>query len=125
LAPIGNCWGYTYNPLMDAAAPFAGVGWQYPANYWGTAYGRVIPPGATKVHFYAWGAAGGEDVKFEAGNNTADGLPVSTTVKLTATPKAYDIVLPNTACKVVGTAFAWYFAGAVPITFYVDNIEWQ
>ncbi len=47
---------------------WAGVLWQYPPNNWGNLGGGYpIPPGTTKVSFWARGKDGGEKVHFVSG----------------------------------------------------------
>jgi hypothetical protein len=63
----GDCYAvvYTVGPKK-----YAGVFWQYPHNNWGIERGRQIAPGATKITFMVKGKAGGEKVKFSAGQST-------------------------------------------------------
>jgi hypothetical protein len=78
----GGCWKVTYAPFPRALEPngagsttlgggpgfgWAGAFWQYPANNWGSHGGYPIPPGATKVSFWARGEGGGELVLFLTG----------------------------------------------------------
>jgi hypothetical protein len=81
------------------------------------------------VSFYAWGAAGGEIIKFEAGNGLTktDGFQVSTTVTLTTAPSPYEFSLVGVqyTCQSVRLGFGWYTNRAVAVTFYIDNIQWQ
>ena len=63
----GDCYAvsYTVGPRK-----FAGVFWQYPHNNWGIDRGRQIAGGATRITFSVRGRAGGERVKFSAGQST-------------------------------------------------------
>jgi hypothetical protein len=79
----GGCWKVTYAPFPRGLEPngagsmtigrgpgygWAGAFWQYPTNNWGTRGGGYpIPPGATKVSFWARGQEGGELVLFFTG----------------------------------------------------------
>ncbi len=79
----GGCWKVNYAPFPRALEPdtsgsmtigggpgygWAGAFWQYPANNWGSRGGGYpIPPGATKVSFWARGKDGGELVLFFTG----------------------------------------------------------
>jgi hypothetical protein len=62
----GDCYTVTY---VVGPRKFAGVFWQYPHNNWGIDRGRQIAGGATKITFSARGKAGGERIKFSAGQS--------------------------------------------------------
>jgi hypothetical protein len=124
-----KCWTATYTPFLDGTNRTGSIEWQYPDNNWGPLDGRVIPAGATKVRFYAWGAVGGEVVKFTAGNGAAatDGFRVVNAGPLTNTPTAYEISLVGVeyTCHSVRMAFSWFSDAAFASTFYIDDIQWQ
>jgi hypothetical protein len=129
--PGAECWTARYLQTEGGVYDHGRVDWQYPV-YEGPMYGRVIPPGATKVHFFAWGAAGGELIEFAAGSggdgaNGSDGFRVSTTVTLTTEPTAYEVSLAGVqyTCHSVYTAFSWFSNQPSPATFYIDDIQWQ
>ncbi len=136
---LGVCHTITYVPLAATATPapagWAGVYWQYPANNWGTKPGFAIPPGATKVSFWARGDAGGELVGFIAGGivtagaSYSDSLKASTpTETLTTTWTQYSMDLTGFTYTQVLGGFAWTMgapAGGTTAKFYVDDIEWQ
>ncbi len=88
----GNCWKVTYMPFPRTLEPgpapglmkvgggpgfgWAGALWQYPRNNWGAnGGGYPIPPGASRISFWARGAVGGERVLFFTG--TGLGSPCS------------------------------------------------
>jgi hypothetical protein len=57
----GNtCIKITYSAKMTQGAGWAGIYWQQPANNWGDKKGGYDLTGATKLTFWARGAAGGE-----------------------------------------------------------------
>jgi hypothetical protein len=126
----GHCHKFTITPSTFA---WGGVYWQYPVNNWGASPGKRIAPGATKVTFYASGAAGGESVKFVVGGMS--GLTYSDTAKaevsvvLTTTPTPYIIDLTGQTYDAVLGGFG--FAAEVPvgstapIVFTVDSIRWE
>jgi hypothetical protein len=136
---MGQCYRFTY---QRGAAGWGGVYWQYPANNWGATPGKRIAPGATRIRFYAAGAAGGEPVSFIAfgvgvGDATAvyrDPPTVTVTQTLTTTMTPYEITLTGQTYDAVIGGFGWVSppagvtlpsdAGA-PLVFYVDDIEWQ
>jgi hypothetical protein len=142
--PVGSCHTVIYTTTPDAGLGkgWSGVVWQYPTNNWGGAAGYLIPPGATKVTFYARGATGKESVSFNVGGiggglptasapcvDTVQGAVPKTTLSTTWTQYTIDITGQTYAGGVLN-GFAWV-AGAVDqpttvgeITFYVDDIQW-
>jgi hypothetical protein len=133
--PKGNCHTATYTPTAGGA--FAGVFWQDNFN-WGTQGGYSIPPGATKITFFARGNAGGETVSFIAGYSGAatPATPCTDTIRadsmplvLTTTWTAYTLALTGTYPDGVLGAFGWEAnapdASAPTITFYIDGIQYQ
>jgi hypothetical protein len=141
----GHCWAVTYAPSSPDAGPCgpaqgglaAGVFWQYPANNWNSKPGYPIPPGATKVSFWARGAVGGEVIRFGVGEvppstavDCTDSFYTPSRITLTATWTQYAIPLGSQAA--VGgivSAFDWVIASTdvnpAGVTFYIDDIEWQ
>jgi hypothetical protein len=102
-----------------------GVYWQSPANNW-TAPGPLVPPGAKAIQFWAWGLAGGEIVKFgagepDSGTEAPDFFHVETAFTLTTTPKLYTVSLEGVTYTTVASAFFW--AGESG-TIFIDDIEW-
>jgi hypothetical protein len=125
----GSCYEWTYAATSGATGAL--VAWQYPANNFGSSPGYVIPPGATKVSFWAKGAVGGEQVGFGVGEETGslcdDAILVPPTL-LTLTPAwvHYTVVLPSQSyASGQITAFEWSAGPQGTITFDVDDIEWQ
>jgi hypothetical protein len=122
----GLCHHVTWKPGMKG---WAGIYWQYPDGNWGTAKGHDIAPGATQISFWAWGEKGGEKVDFFSGINPPDGYKVETgDLVLTTTPTQYFIKLGASPYSTVVGAFGWSSGtsdGSTPVTFYVDDIQWQ
>ncbi len=130
---VGDCYKVTYTPGTQG---WAGVYWQYPANNWGASPGKLITAGATKVAFYAAGAAGGEALQFVVGGENDGTLPYHDAFKvtqnqtLTAALAPYSVDLGGHAYDtgVLG-GFAWLATAPVgsvaPIVFYLDSITWQ
>ena len=70
----GNtCIKITYSAKMSQGAGWAGIYWQQPANNWGEKKGGYDLTGATKLTFWARGAAGGEKIaEFKMGGITGE-----------------------------------------------------
>jgi hypothetical protein len=130
-AALGSCHTVIYTPLAPCtpiAYPsgattqgWAGIVWQHPSGNWGTSPGYLIPPGATKLSFWAKGAAGGEALSFFVGGTgygaapTASAPcadPVSASIKatLTTTWTQYTIPLGGTYGTGVLTGFGFSLA---------------
>jgi len=122
----GLCHHLTWKP---GAKGWAGVYWQYPDGNWGTAEGREISPGATRISFWAWGKNGGEKVAFFAGIQEADGFHVeSGDIVLTTEPTQYFIQIGGAVYDKVVGGFGWSSGtsdGATPVVFHVDDVQWQ
>lgn len=135
----GACYSVTWTPtfVQDAKTAWVGVYWQYPSNNWGGQPGQSIDPGATKITFMAQGAAGGEQIEFLSGGvnvsasnpslTHADTYSASTTVTLTNAWAQYEVPLTGDTYSDVIGAFAWSIttSSTAPVTFYVDDIEWE
>ena len=137
---LGDCYTINWTPtfVMGQKTAWVGVYWQYPADNWGMLPGHAIAPGATKVTFLAAGAAGGEDVVFivggvnnpstPAGGANSDPFKEQTEVTLTKSWAPYEISLSSSDSysSVIG-GFAWSIttSSTAPVTFYIDDIEWQ
>ena len=122
----GACRQFTWRP---GRVGWAGVFWQYPEANWGTLPGLAIPAGATEVTLWAWGTAGGEEVKFLAGigGAAADGFASESAVfTLTTTPTQYRVALPTATLpsELVG-AFGWVSGDTGGASFFVDDIQWR
>ena len=127
----GACRTWSY---ARGAMGFAGAFWQYPENNFGALPGFPMPRGATRISFSAWGAAGGEVVKFLAGfapdaSGARDGFARETRdITLTTTPTEYTISLVGVRYALVAGAFGWVAGlpdGAGPLTFYLDDVRWE
>jgi len=125
--PDSKCWTITYTPT--GPSDWAGVDWQYPANNWGTADGLVIPPGATRVTFVAWGDAGGEKVSFNVGYGptSTDRFGASAADRLLTTlPTPFSIDVAGIyTCHSVRMGFGWIAGGGTTITFHIADIRWE
>lgn len=109
------------------AQGWAGVFWQYPDGNWGDLPGLPVPAGATEVTFYAWGAEGGEVVKFLVGIGDVDGFAVETAdLTLTDAPAEYrvDVSGASIGDEVVG-GFGWVSGDEDGVTFTIDDIQWR
>ena len=64
----GECHHFVFTAASGASAlGWAGVLWQTTEKNWGSLPGRQVAPGATGLHFYAAGEAGGEKLDFLVG----------------------------------------------------------
>jgi hypothetical protein len=127
----GDCYAISYT---SPAVGYAGVFWQFPPNNWGTDEGRRVAPGATKVTFYgrADGAApvpvtlgvggiGGGGGMPEPYHDTIDG---SLPVMLGSDWQAFSVPISGAYDWVI-SGFSWEASTQAPITFYLDDIQWQ
>jgi len=135
----GVCYSVSWTPLMSPGASTAWVGvyWQYPADNWGAQPGRPVVTGATKVTFAAVGAAGGEQIQFivggmnttasDAGLQYSDSFKATKLVTLTKSWETFEIPLAGDSYTDVIGGFAWSITAAstTPVTFYVDDIQWE
>jgi hypothetical protein len=127
---VGHCHKFTYTPSTKM---WGGVYWQYPVGNWGATPGKRIAAGATKVTFYAAGAAGGESIKFIVGGMSgmanSDTVNANVSVVLTTTPMPYIVDLTGQTYDAVLGGFGWTAeapAGSTaPISFTVDSIKWE
>jgi hypothetical protein len=149
---LGNCHPVTYQPLAAGVGVqgWAGVLWQHPLNNWGTAAGYAIPAGATKVSFWARGQLGGEIVSFLVGfavtpttaapcfdhvsaslsNQVLTTAWTHYTIPLGGQSYAPGVIVPfgfvlAAAGQPAHDAGAGDAAAAAPVSFFVDDIEWQ
>lgn len=92
---------------------------------------KAVAGGATEVTFWAWGAAGGEQIVFGAGLGDAqwDGIEDRATITLSNIPTRYSVPLTNFAGYTdVYSPFIWSADNTLNpngFTFYVDDIKWQ
>lgn len=135
----GDCYSVTWTATVAAgASAWAGVYWQSPANNWGAKPGKVIAAGATKVSFYAAGAAGGEKIQFCAGGINTKGTDPTLThrdtfsanlpaVTLTKDWAQYTIPLTGATYGEVLGGFCWVDAATASgtSTFYIDDVRWE
>lgn len=121
---MGVCREFTWN---RGTVGWAGVYWQYPDSNWGTLPGLPVPSGATEITFYAWGATGGERVKFITGIPDADGFNTETEFfDLALTPNQYTLSLSDqTVGEEVTGAFGWVVDTGDTVSFFVDDIQWR
>ena len=130
---VGDCYRVTFTP---GDLGWAGVYWQYPENNWGASPGKPVEAGASRVTFYAAGAAGGEMLQLLIGGESNAKLPYQDSFKatsmitLTTTPMLYEVDISgrNYDSGVLG-AFGWTLiapTGAkAPIVFFLDSIRWE
>jgi len=116
----------------SAAADWAGVVWQDPANDWGDQPGGYDLTGAKKLSVWARGEKGGETVTFKFGILGADKkFPDSDTgetgaLTLTKEWKQYTIDLSNGDLTHIKTGFVWSLAGqGSPVVFFLDDIRYE
>jgi len=128
--PDAVCRRITFTPNSGT---FGGFFFQYPADNWGAEPGLAIAPGATKITFRAWGALGGESMKFGAGiNNTeanSDGWAVESAPMVLGTePTELSVDITGVGYGSVVGAFLWVAEtpdGSTPVTFFLDNVRWE
>jgi hypothetical protein len=123
-----KCWTVTYTPT--GPGDWAGVDWQYPGNNWGGSNGLVIPAGATRVTFVAWGDVGTEKVSFNVGYGlgSPDGFGASAPDRyLTTVPTPYSIDITGVTytCSSVRMGFGWVAGGGTAQTFHIADIRWE
>lgn len=124
------CRRITFTPN---GATFGGFYFQSPADNWGAEPGLEVAPGATQVTFRAWGAVGGESMKFGAGIDNqepnADGWNIeSAAMLLGTTPTELSVSLSGIVYDRVVGGFLWVVEtpdGTTPVTFFLDNVRWQ
>ena len=126
--PGSKCWTITYAPTSPT--DWAGVDWQYPINNWGASPGLVIPPGAARVSFVAWGDAGGETLSFNVGYGPATSDAFSASLDnqlLTTTPTRFAVDISGIAytCNSVRMGFGWVARGGATITFHIADVRWE
>jgi hypothetical protein len=139
---VGTCYSVAWTPIIGAgnSSAWVGVYWQYPGNNWGGVQGRPINAGASKVTFAAMAdlsdggsalqvefIAGGIKPTADAGLAYSDSFKATTTVTLTGAWATYSIPLTGDQYSDVIGAFAWSITtySASPITFYLDDIQWE
>jgi hypothetical protein len=136
---VGSCYSFTWTPqrVGDAGSSWVGVYWQYPSNNWGAQPGLSIKPGATKVTFTAAAKTDGVVAKFisggvnypipTAGIANADTYESDISPTLTTSWQPFEISLSGDSYTSVIGGFAWSIttSSTDPITFYVDNIQWE
>lgn len=115
-----------------AADNWGGVVWQDSAGDWGDHPGGLDLTGATKLSFWARGAAGGEVVAFQFGligkdkaySDSAGGKLEG--VALTKTWEHYTLDLKGLDLSRIKTGFCWTLAATgKPVTFYLDDIRYE
>jgi hypothetical protein len=114
-----------------AVGDWGGIVWQNPENDWGDKPGGFNLTGATRITFWARGAAGGEKVEFYFGvikseKPYSDSDNGRITVILTKDWKQYTIDLSGKNLTRIKTGFGWSLAGqGKPVTFYLDDIQYE
>lgn len=120
----GLCHRFTWTP---GAQGWAGVFWQFPEGSWGDQPGLTIASGATAVELYAWGARGGEHVKFVVGMDDVDGFHAELDAELGTEPTLLTIDLDGQPYHEVTGGFGWVAEGEVSpdLSFYIDDVHWR
>jgi len=123
-----TCLRFEYS----AAADWAGVVWQDPANDWGDQAGGYDLTGAKKLKFWARGDQGEETVTFKFGilgpdkNYPDSASGDSGAIKLTKEWTEYTIDLGGKDLTHIKTGFVWSLAGqGQPVVFYLDDIRFE
>jgi hypothetical protein len=133
---IGTCYTFKYTPVTGGLG-WAGVYWQYPSNNWGSMPGLDVAAGATKVTFWAKGAAGGEVLEVVAGGigqgatpapMYSDPMKADQKFTLTSSWAEYSLPLPSMNYSPVLGGLAWAM-GVASITtgsagFKIDSMQW-
>ena len=114
------------------AGGWGGVVWQHPHNDWGDQPGGYNLTGATRLTFFARGAAGGEKVKFGLGlidrnKPFYDTAKAETdVVTLTTEWKQFEIPLDNLDLTRIKSGFYWTLGGqGQPLTFFLDDVKYE
>ena len=130
----GTCHEVTYAPPLSGGKGWGGVYWQYPIDNWGIHPGYAMPPGATKVTFWAKGALGGEQVTFLAGGIASAGNPYQDTVKSQVSPTltvdwaSYAIAVTGQSYTQVLGGFGWTMTATSAsggAHFFIDGMRWE
>ena len=121
-----TCTKFTYRRLEG----WTGVVWQDPPNDWGDLSGGFDLTGASRLTFWARGAAGGERVKFGFGiikdKKFSDSAGAEREVTLTPGWKRYEIGLGGKSLRRIKSGFWWTLAGqGAPVTFYLDDVRYE
>jgi hypothetical protein len=131
----GDCYTITYKPGIKM---YAGIFWQHPHNNWGTWRGYSVSPGATRIVFKARSAAGGETVKFGAGQMGKvteqfphqDRFKIERPFGLTPTWTEHQVMLDEPSYSgdsglIGGFMFSMVAPeNAATTVFYLDDIRW-
>lgn len=111
---------------------WVGVTWQHPMNDWGDLAGGYNLSGAEKLTFWAKGKKGDEVVSFGVGILKDDREFYDTAfaemkdVKLSDEWKQYTIDLTGKDLRRIKTPFYWTLGSpGIPITFYLDDIQFE
>ena len=109
---------------------WAGVVWQDPPGDWGDLPGGYDFTGATKLTFWARGAAGGEKVMVGVGllkeKKYDDSAVAEIPVTLTTDWKQYTIDLAGKDLTCIKSGFRWTVAGqGKPVVFYLDDVQFE
>jgi len=124
----GACFAITWTPATGTTADWTGFYFQYPENNWGSAPGLVIPAGADRVTFKAWGDVDGVSANFAVGIQAADGFQVESGFQaLGTTPVERSISLAGRAYDDVAGGFAWFLDNPKAqsrVVLYLDDVQW-
>ena len=116
------CHHFSYAP---GDIGWGGVWWQSPENNWGDEPGVVIPEGLTSLTFRAWGATGGELLRFGSGYGGGDdeyAVEIAQ-VTLSTEPQIYSIDLAGVPYTDIAGGFFWVTdESETPLEFYIDEL---
>lgn len=111
---------------------WAGVAWQDPPNNWGTQPGGYDLTGAARLTLWARGEKGMENVEFKVGllgagrKHQDSGRATSGKITLTTKWQKYTVDLGGRNLQKMMTGFLWVAEGGVsPVTFYLDDIQFE
>ncbi len=134
----GDCYVFTYTPGSEL---WGGVYFQYPADNWGTAPGKLVEPVFSKVHFYAAINREEQEATFIVGGigmnddtmEYRDSFQIETTETIGMDWKEFSIDIAEQEYESVLGAFAWSIGyppdtdpeAAEPMVLYIDDLVWE
>ncbi len=111
---------------------WAGVAWQDPPNNWGDLPGGFDLTGAKRLSFWARGETGREAVEFKIGLLGVSKMfpdtarATSGKIPLSSQWRQYTIELGGKDLQRIISGFVWVVeGGTAPVTFYLDDIEYE
>jgi hypothetical protein len=108
---------------------WGGLFWQHPANNWCQKPGVDLSNnGYTQLTFWARGSKGKEEIKFLVGHDCGDSVSKEKLFRLTNTWQQYSFNLEDSDLSNISGAFGFSIdskAQSGPITFYLDNVQFE